>query len=365
MAASKILIRIALLFWLTAKMISYKAWLTNRIFPIVPVFDFLAGTPAYVHLFLYSFSLFCLLILIIRPDFKIVAAALFTSEVLSVMLDYVRWQPWEYEYLFILLMYIINKKSEKFISVIAFMLIALYAYSGIHKLNHGFLVQVWDNMILRSLGHFHVSQQNSKLFYLGYLLGIIELIAAAGLIFKRTRSYATITLILMHLFNLYWLGPLGMNYNVVVWPWNVAMICFLYFLFIRQKGIQLSDAFKGMNILVPFFWGLMPALNFVNCWDHYLSGSLYSGKLTLMGVCVDARTIPELGQFVSSNDFHHMCEGKSLVKVQSWALKELNVPPYPELRVYQKINKTLKTKYQNIDCFIYHFGSNENIHELN
>ena len=365
MAASRILIRIALFFWLIAKVISYKVWLTARIFPVVPVFDLLAGTPAYVHVFLYSFSLFCLLVLTIKPDFRIVATALLVSEILSASLDYMRWQPWEYEYLFILLIYILNKKDEKFMSVIAFMLIALYAYSGIHKLNHGFLVQIWDNMMLRSLGHFHISHQGSKLFYLGYLLGITELTAAIGLIFKNTRIYAAIVLIIMHLFNLYWLGPLGMNYNVVVWPWNIAMICFLYLVFIGQKEILLTDAFKGLNILVPFFWGLMPAFNFFNCWDHYLSGSLYSGKLTLMGICVDTRAAPELAQFVSPNDVYHMCEGKSLVKLQSWSLKELNVPPYPEYRVYQKINKTLKTKYAAINCFTYHFGSNKNIHDLN
>lgn len=365
MVDSKVFIRTTVIFWLIAKAISYKVWLTSRIFPVVPVFDLFTGVPAYIHVFLYSFSIFCLAILTIKPEFKLVAIALLISEVVSASLDYMRWQPWEYEYLFILFIYIVNKKDKTFLSTMAFLLIALYTYSGIHKLNHGFLVQVWDNMMLRSLGHFHVSQQGSKLFYLGYSLGIIEMATALGLIFKKTRLYAAIVLIVMHLFNLYWLGPLGMNYNLVIWPWNLVMVCFLYLIFIRPREIQFKYAFNGLNIIIPVFWGIMPAFNFINCWDHYLSGSLYSGKLTLMGICLDTSAVPELKPFVASRDAYHLCEGKSLVKVQSWALKELNVPPYPEIRVYQKINKTLKNKYTGINCFTYHFGSNNNIHELN
>jgi hypothetical protein len=46
---------------------------------------------------------------------------------------------------------------------------------------------------------------------------------------------------------------------------------------------------------------------------------------------------PELAPFYSPADGYQVCSGDAMVNLQNWALQELGVPPYPELRVYKKI----------------------------
>jgi hypothetical protein len=346
------LLRITAVFWFIAKIISFKVWTTNRIFPVVPVFDAVDNMPGWVHLLLLGLSLICVLLLAAKPQIKLLGWMLIGSELCSIMLDYTRWQPWEYQYLFILFIFLVNKDEKNIRIGIGFLLAALYIYSGLQKINIDFLLQIWDNMILNSLFHLsHATRVNSIIFYSGFSLGIIEFCAGAGLLFKRTQKTAAVFLIIMHLFNLLWLGPLGAKYNIIIWPWNMAMCIYLYLLFINNRIISFRSIFVKWNIIVLIAWGLLPALNFAGLWDNYLSGSLYSGKLPLMAACIDSETA--LKPYISIADTKGFCPDKSLVKLQAWALKELNVPPYPQERVYKKIAKKLHQLYPGCVCYAY------------
>src|SRR5690606_18701066 len=75
--------------------------------------------------------------------------------------------------------------------------------------------------------------------------------------------------------------------------------------------------------------------NFLGYWDHYLSWSLYSGKILVMDICFDDRKYPQLVPYAAEKD--EICTGKKKVNLQHWSLTELGVPPYPEPRVYKKV----------------------------
>ena len=349
------LLQVTCLFWLVAKLISYKVWTTYRLFPIVPVFDIASDIPGWLHLFFYAVSLASLVILLVKPQQRLVMIILLVSELCSVLMDYTRWQPWEYQYLFILFIFLINKEDRNIKALVAFLLVALYTYSGLHKLNTGFLLQIWDNMILRSLFHMsHSIRGTSPVYYGGYILGSLELCCGLALLFKKTQRTVACLLIVMHLFNLLWLGPLGANYNIIVWPWNIAMAILLYILFISDKVTLFKPVFARLNIVVFIAWGVLPALNIFGYWDHYLSGSLYSGKLPLMGICTNGAK--EFKPFLSDTDKYQFCAGKPYIKLQSWAMKELNVPPYPQERIYYKIAGAIYHNYPGSSCFIYTYG---------
>ena len=69
----------------------------------------------------------------------------------------------------------------------------------------------------------------------------------------------------MHLFILIAIGPLGRNFNVVVWPWNLAMIAFLLILFFRRTDEPtLHDIVWGRGFVFQkvalILFGVMPAL---------------------------------------------------------------------------------------------------------
>src|SRR6266404_7860670 len=99
--------RLLCFFWLIAKAISCKVWLADRLFPIVPPFKFLF-VPSFVHLVLLIFSLSALLVLFIFPSKRFLQISVLIIEVLACLLDQNRWQPWEYQYIFIIIALVIN-----------------------------------------------------------------------------------------------------------------------------------------------------------------------------------------------------------------------------------------------------------------
>jgi hypothetical protein len=233
------------------------------------------------------------------------------------------------------------------------MLIATYCYSSINKFNDGFLFSVWDNMILRyflKIKEAYIEQH--LIHYCGYLLALIELTGGIGLLFKRTRETAATILIAMHLLNLIILGPIGLHYNKIIWPWNVAMIILLWIVFIKnEQTFSINLLWKKSNKLVLFCWGALPALNFIGCWDNYLSCNLYSGHIPLMAICVqDSSNIPTVEKYFNKKDALYICNGGRELNIQNWAMAEMNVPPYPEVRVYQEIKKDWLKKYPTTDA---------------
>ena len=338
-------------FWLIAKLISYKLWTSNRLFPLAPAFEFLNDLPLWYHLLFYYISICCLVVSMLRPAI-IVVFILFLSELFSCMADQNRWQPWEYQYLFIILMLLLNRKHlNYFIPAVGVIIISIYFYSGISKLNNGFLQSSWSNLLLqRFFGITNVTSINSPvLYYLGYGIGGVEIACAVGLIFKKSKKIAAGILIGVHCFNLLLLGPLGVNYNKIVWPWNFAMIGYLYFIFLQfHKSYDLVYPLKkGWNKLVIICWGILPMLYYFNCWDTYLSSVLYSGNIKEMIICVknsnDAGA-KELAPYYA-NENRKFCEGDKMIMVTKWALDEMNVPMYPEKRIYLQIKKSFNQKY--------------------
>jgi len=356
----KEIVFITCLFWLIAKLISWKAWTAYRLFPLVPAFDFLKNLPAAYHLVLFFVSLFCLVILVIKPSVQI-AVILIVAELLSLIADQNRWQPWEYQYLFIISMFWLKiKKTKQFYLAVMFIIGSVYFYSGVSKLNPGFLYAVWNDMIIHRFLGIKTVINSPMLYHAGYAIGLTEIVCAIGLFFKNYKKICALVLIIMHCLNLVVLGPFGINYNLIVWPWNVAMIAYLYIFFIKfpVDNFNILVVTAGWNKLVLIFWGLLPALNFFGRWDNYLSSALYTGRIKEMVICLkdpDDTVIQSLEPFYSA-DYKNICDGDKTITVTQWAIKELRVPVYPERRVYLEIKKSFQRKYPSIHARFYYYS---------
>ena len=336
--------RLVCIFWLAAKLMSWRVWIKDRQFPLAPVADWLNWPPLMQYI-LFVLSLALIAALAVKPFNKVFLFTLFCSEILSCLADQNRWQPWQYQYLFTIAACIINfNNPKKLTGAVAFIMAATYFYSGIGKFNEGYLVLVWDNMFLKKI--FKLSEaayQQNTLHYLGYATALAELVFATGLFFSKTKKAAAWGMIVMHLLILYAIGPLGMNYNSVVWPWNILMGALLYLLFIKNPypAINVKELWPGANKIILLAWGLLPALNYIGLWDSYFSSRLYSGGLPLMAICLkDAGETEELRPYLSKTDTYNRCNGHAMVNLQNWAMKEMNVPPVPEVRVYKQIQRT-------------------------
>ncbi|MEO7487958.1 MAG: MauE/DoxX family redox-associated membrane protein, partial [Ferruginibacter sp.] len=308
------------------------------------------STPTALHWILLALSCVMLLMLVIKPGNKYVQSTLFFSEIASCLLDETRWQPWEYLYLFILVIFILNRyKSAEIAACLVIILATVYVYSGLHKFNESFITNMWQTTILKRFFKAPpVIYKAGWMHYSGYLLPVIETVAGLGLLFSKTKKVAAGLLLLMHIFILLLIGPIGLHYNKIVWPWNTAMIALLYFLVIRNEKLSINrwSLFDVRNKIILTAWAILPAFNFIGFWDNYLSWNLYSSSMPGMIICIkDTAATTQLSNYYSRNHTSKMCNGNALLNIQYWALKEMAVPPYPEERVYKIIEAQWNTTY--------------------
>ena len=330
--------------WFITKLIGWRLWTTQRLFPLAPPFDFLK-LPAEGHILLLAISLMLMMALVFYPTNKKLLLFLLLSEICSCLLDQTRWQPWQYQFVFIIFIAIINRnKKTTLLTAIAFVTVSTYIYSGIGKLNPGFLYLFWNKMFFNRFLHIdETTITQSWIYYSGYIIALIELLLGIGLAFFKTQKLCAWLLILMHVFILLMVGPFpfSIHYNKSVWPWNILMIIQLYLLFIYNNDLKIytKEIFKGWNTVVVICWGILPAFNHtLGWWDNFLSSRLFAGNQPQMVLCIkDSNEIKQLRSFINTKDPYNLCNGAALVNLQKWSMKELKSPAYIEERVFNKI----------------------------
>jgi hypothetical protein len=338
------------IFWLTAKIMSFNLWMSNRFFAVIPVHQLFQNTNQSIHFILYILSICTLLITILFKPKKALLIILFFAEILACLLDYTRWQPWQFQYLSMLFVCIICfndfKKATQWIALI---MASIYIFSGLHKLNYHFLQNMWSQTILKDfLGLNQNTIIQLKLTKIGYALPIVETLAGFGLLSKFWQKKAAKVLIIMHLILLIILGPLGLNYNQIVWPWNLAMIVFVYHLFIKNKTpiANFNLLLSPRLYIIALLWLVMPIFSFWNKWPHYLSNDLYSGKALGMQIIIKDKEIEKHPLAIYANTINNE-DSIITVSIQNWAMSELKTPQFPEWFYYQKLSLILKEKYNN------------------
>lgn len=271
-------------------------------------------------------------------------------EFISCLLDQTRWQPYEYHCLLIYCFYFFLKEQKSFINCFVFLMIATYAYSGLHKLNGGFLFYIWEKSILLKFLGFRMDQiQNTFVHYFGLMLGLFEFLSALFLLLSKYKKIFAALLLVMHLLIIVWLSPLGINHNFIVLPWNLAMILFLIVLFFTKEKTNFSfkELLEGRSIVFFVLVGLLPMLNFINLFDSYLSFNLYSGNQQKMFICIENKAkAKQFETYFSGNKTLIDCA--NTIAVNNWSLKEINVFSYPQKRVYTKIMKKWKERNPDI-----------------
>jgi hypothetical protein len=146
------------------------------------------------------------------------------------------------------------------------------------------------------------------------------------------------------------IGPLGRGFNAVVWPWNFAMIAFLLILFLRRPAFGRNEepgprdmiwgrAFAFQKIVLVLF-GVMPVLSFFNLWDHYLSSALYSGNRNDGIVYMSDDVFDRLPDGIEDYVYEDGPNSNSL-SLYDWSLGEMNVPAYPEVRIYKNVTSRI------------------------
>lgn len=331
-------------FWMIAKLMSLNLWLANRVFPIVPIFSFLDNVPNAIHLFLLVIAVVLLLLIIVKPHKHQILLAIVIVEVLSCLLDQNRWQPWQYQYICMFFVIWYNRKKET-VSLLLLIIIfsSTYFYSGLQKINPHFIKLMWQSAILKKTLHLPLHLlYNKNLLHIGYAIPVVEMALGIGLLFIKTRKPAIILIILMHILLLIFIGPFGINYNKIVWPWNVAMIIFSIILWKNKTSIyHLKNIQLNANYIVLLAWIFLPILNIWGYWDSYFSSSLYTGKNKMCYIKIyNPPPNFELKKYYQNIKVYNDTT-IATIALHKWAMGEMGTPPCPQERVFKKI----KTKF--------------------
>ena len=323
-----------------------KLWLSSRLYPLVPVFPFLRPLPPPWDRALFASMLLLSIWILVRPrPPKSIAAFLLLTAAYS-LFDQSRWQPWLYQYLFMLAAVGLSyrrpddeDRRDSALESCRWIVAAVYFWSGVHKANPSF-GDVSFSWMTEPFMKRLPEAANHWIPLLGYAAPVIETSIGAGLLTRRFRTAAIIGALAMHAFILASIGPLAHNFDSVVWPWNIAMAFLVVLLFRapRERRLHWWAGTPLFQRLVLLLFGVAPVLNFVNLMDAYPSFALYSGNTNAATIYMSdevAGRLPDtLQEQTDVND-----SGVDELSVFDWSFAELNVPPYAELRVYRQIGK--------------------------
>lgn len=324
-------------------LISYNLWIPDRFFPLIPIFSSLE-----IYRFLGWMLLFALissLFLLVFYSSRIVLFIAILAMLGLVLIDLLRLQPWVYIYFSIFLFLTVMPKSpEGSLNCIQLICIGVYIWSGVHKINSNFLDMTFKST-LQTIFSIHEDHIIESLKKLGYLIPGIEIICGLLLFFKRARRIGVLTAIIIHVSIIIFLGPLGINKNFVVIPWNIAMIIVVFAAFYKSENkiFYDNDNFKtrilrGMTVLL--FW-IAPLFNFFSSWDSYLSFSLYSDKVNAYYIAVEESEVYKIDHRLRSYFIKlPNMKGGQLIDIDKWSTTELHVPFYPEDRVFKKLSRS-------------------------
>lgn len=322
-------------------LLSYKIWLSERSFPLSPVFDFLQIIPHPYDFILLGSNVLLLLLIIFSKNPKKLIIVFLLSAIILALFDLNRWQPWFYQYvlIFFILSFLNNEsdnieQKQAIITIFKLMFASIYFWSGLQKLNPNFISDTFPWLI----EPFHI-ENVSSFNYLAKSFPIIESLAGIMLLINRTKKIGVVLIVLIHLFILIVIGPWGHNYNPVVWPWNVVMILYCFILFFNSEKITLNQTigmlrYNSIKIVFVLFC-ILPQLNFFNLWDSYLSHNLYSGN-TSNGIIVFSDSVKNnLPVYIKKYAVGE--NNNNSINIKYWCIQETGVPAYPEKRNFKKV----------------------------
>ena len=217
----------------------------------------------------------------------------------------------------------------------------IYIFSGLHKLNAGFVTDIAPRLWFHSLPF---SYNNS----IGYSLAILETVAGLFLLIPLVRKFASILLIVMHLIIIWKLGPWKLDWNYIVIPWNVMMIAVLIFIFRKSSFCKFKiGAARGLIITLGFFFWLLPAISQVTWIPENLSMMLYSGK-SKSGYLIIDKKADRFKPYDRTPD-----KEKMLISLQQYSMEERGIALHPELEIYNEILNNIKLAIPATDSIYY------------
>ena len=269
----------------------------------------------------------------------IIAVVLYVA---LVLLDLHRLTPYMIVYLGIFTSLILLKYDSSILYT-ALLIIAsgIYIFSGLHKLNPGFVTHIAPRLWFHSLPINYTET-------IGYTFAVLEILSGLLLLIPLTRKYASILLIIMHTIVIWKLGPWKLDWNIIVIPWNIMMVMILIYLFRKStfSTFRIGSAKSIVTLLGIFFW-LLPGLSQILWIPENLSMKLYSGT-SKNGYLVINKKVDQFVNYDRIPDHEKM-----LISLQRYSMEERGIAIHPELVIYDQILEHIKSQIPFADDIYY------------
>ncbi len=331
-------------------LLSPRLWSATRSYPLVPVADWLPPVPAPLDAVWFGALLLLLVVIFVLPRGRAVIGVFLGLGVLLALWDQNRWQPWFYQYLFMLAALAWPSRrpaageDEPGLNACRFFVAATYVWSGVQKLNAGFSGDVFPWLVRPVLAALHAEPPSEWVAAAAWGSAVLETLIGVGLIVRPLRRVAVPLAVAMHALLLIVLSPLGHNWNSVVWPWNVVMALLVLLLFGRTRNVtSWAVVWPGrspVHAAAVVLMGVLPLLSFWELWDSYLSAALYSGN----GLEAEVELAPTVSARLPTAARRHLYPGylgPDRLSLLYWSMDEMNVPAYPARRVSRAVALSL------------------------
>jgi hypothetical protein len=328
--------------------LSWRLWISSRLFPLAPFIRNLPTIPFPFDYIWFALILGLLAGICFRARPRLLVIAFLVLAGLLCLFDQMRWQPWFYQYLFMLAalgFYAWKepavKNNRAALNVCALMIVSIYFWSGVQKLNASFLTEVWPD-VAEPLLRFLPRGAKSLSPFTGLIVPLLEICVGLGLLTRKFRNASVILAITTHAVILTLLISTGEN--TVVWPWNIAMGLMVLILFWQNRETRARQILvpkRVFHTLVLVLFGVLPVLSLFGLWDSYLSSALYSGNNYRAVIYVNRSAIDRLPVVL----YPHIWQRTEpwFLDMNRWAYDGLNVPIYPEPRVFRTVTRQVCT----------------------
>ena len=334
--------------------ITWRLWTPQTEFPQIPFFGWLVDVPGmvdWIALLGTSTGLIALLFTSVRMA-KPALGLFLISIVPLVLLNQHRLQPWAYLLIVTswLLLCLPNKTCLTWLRRIV---ISIYLYSAISKLDYQFVFTVGDQILDVLAGFVGLEPDGLPQWaqiLLVLCLPLTELLIGVLLLFPKAARSAGWLAIALHVNLLLVLGPLGLNHQPGVLVWNGWFIVQAWLLFATGTP-QASDSIEQdtemtgpkpqpadlvwLGRLLAMFVILFPLTSVVSPWlelpikaDHWTAWEVYAPRSSRATAWA-----PKYTQQWSVSPTNSPDLAVPIFRTPNqWSLDQLGVPVYPQDR---------------------------------
>ncbi|MCB0482468.1 MAG: hypothetical protein KDC83_13650 [Flavobacteriales bacterium] len=344
--------RLTLIFLGIGMALSFPLWLNERELTLVPPFDVIPVlSPP------WDMVLLGLIGVLMMANFIFVLHK-FSSALLPILLlllmfqDYTRFQPWYWQYVWLLIIiipyagyYKIYRERDHLYQALLIGFVACYLWAGVFKINEVFVPNLVPYLV-SPITNYLVTYKHI-IHPMGHLLPYSEILLALGLLFHKTRKPSVILGVGFHLGIAVLFSPWGLNTNLIIIPWNVFLAIALPLLFwgySKPLSFKMLPKLPSVSKLGLAIFFVLPALNFFGVYNKSLAFELYSGNNFVSDLEWKRSEIKQIPP--SFEPYVYAYGDMVYLKTYVWGTELCKVPPNPDPRALMRMQECVLKEFQ-------------------